>query len=602
MITKFYQAILILLCSASAGHANNVDTYIKEYGLAEESQRVVRAHEIFDTLKRSTNHLTGATSLAIIDSETTPWASALPDGNIVLSKGALDVVYKESSDDLAEARLAFILGHELAHQFNGDHYHEKLREIRISASGKFLRRSEEDVRSSHDREIRADISGFIYASVAGFRTDLILPEPDGEGGFFHYWVNQTGTQDGDKHPAALERTKTLAHKLADIDLNYFKYGSRLAHFGRFEMAHDLLRKFERPFPSKESMNIEVLSILGYTNILKSYSMQDLEDRYRFWMPTLLETDIRFPEPKKLNRRSLNIDDSDRKKVLEEAIIYLDSAVKMDPWDLASNTNLIIANMLSGNFGTAGDKVTKAMNFIPDSGGVLEHLRSIVSYAGEFESKQSVDIRESVEALEQRLMDDKTEPYVLYNLARILQEQGYFLKATGLWLKLYKDRQHIPVEYLNKICTEIGQICDAAPVPKDDESTRRYFAKIPVVLGQTIESTITRENLASWSGNGPVNPAGSGARVLVNGDDSILVVDQVAEMAVLGPDSHGFKNSEQLLEMLGQPVISTVRSGSSIWSYGQNFSAKIEQDKVSEVWLSYAPLSAELASHATDSNN
>jgi len=50
---------------------------------------------------------------------------ALRDGNIVLWRSAIDASYSRSKDEF-EARLAFILGHELGHLANDDYWHLEL--------------------------------------------------------------------------------------------------------------------------------------------------------------------------------------------------------------------------------------------------------------------------------------------------------------------------------------------------------------------------------------------------------------------------------------------------------------------------------------------
>ena len=52
-----------------------------------------------------------------------PLAAALPDGYIVLSKHAVEILYKNVSSIVGDTRTAFVLGHELAHLANDDHWH-----------------------------------------------------------------------------------------------------------------------------------------------------------------------------------------------------------------------------------------------------------------------------------------------------------------------------------------------------------------------------------------------------------------------------------------------------------------------------------------------
>jgi len=47
-----------------------------------------------------------------------PWAIALPDGYIIIASQTLDICYKNVSKEIGDTRIAFILGHELAHLAN----------------------------------------------------------------------------------------------------------------------------------------------------------------------------------------------------------------------------------------------------------------------------------------------------------------------------------------------------------------------------------------------------------------------------------------------------------------------------------------------------
>ena len=57
--------------------------------------------------------------------KTNPWnvslPIAIPDGWIILSKGALDISYRDPAK--GDDRMAFVLAHEIAHQLKDDFWH-----------------------------------------------------------------------------------------------------------------------------------------------------------------------------------------------------------------------------------------------------------------------------------------------------------------------------------------------------------------------------------------------------------------------------------------------------------------------------------------------
>src|SRR5262245_5761657 len=86
--------------------------------------RVARAHAIFRRLVEVAGRRAGVVPrLLIIASD--PWdlalPIALPDGGIVLSKGVLEISYRDPAR--GDDRLAFMLAHEIAHQLNDDFWH-----------------------------------------------------------------------------------------------------------------------------------------------------------------------------------------------------------------------------------------------------------------------------------------------------------------------------------------------------------------------------------------------------------------------------------------------------------------------------------------------
>ena len=78
----------------------HVGHYIETYGLVDSlTPKVQRAHDIFARVRLSAESPIGLTpSLKIINSDGKPWAIALPDGYIVLSRAALKICLLYTSD------------------------------------------------------------------------------------------------------------------------------------------------------------------------------------------------------------------------------------------------------------------------------------------------------------------------------------------------------------------------------------------------------------------------------------------------------------------------------------------------------------------------
>ena len=560
---------LLLTQSVGTAAAGNIESYLRYPGRAPDSVNVQIAHEIFDTLKRSTRSLTSASELVVVDSDREPWAVALADGNIVLSRGALEVVFRAGDSDLARARLAFVLGHELAHQFNGDHYHEEIREIR-SVPGKLSSQHEIDIDRSHQREIVADIRGFLFASVAGFRTDLLLPDtqPENAGNFLNYWVNQTGTQLGESHPSAVERTRILLDRLAVIDVSHFEYGARLVHFGDLEGAATLLENFERPFLSTEITNSEVLNVLGYLELKKAQSLLDSEIRYRFWFPALLETDISMPFL--ATSRSAANRQRAREIALENAIDHLGASLAMNPDNETGIVNLAIANMLDESFGTAKDILKKALKKKPEH-RLFRHLLALAMHA---EGAEPDAARHTLLNASQSVF---AEPYAVYNTARVLHEQAYDEMAQAEFGKLLRVLNRIPVSYQVAVCSALKQECNRGTADNAIDVASSFASQLPAAPGTQLDVS----KLDGWMSG---DSARSNHRIYRKGADSILVEDFTVKMVVLGAVSIGYESPEKLIDRLGQPDKRISASSAELWSYGPDSTVKVVAGKVSEIWL------------------
>jgi hypothetical protein len=109
--------------------ADHVAFFIANYGLADPAAHplVARAYRVFDRVRAAAD-VAGRRSprLKVIASLTDPWAQALRDGYVLLSRGAVAICYRAGDPALGDARLAFVLGHELAHLAKDDFWHAEV--------------------------------------------------------------------------------------------------------------------------------------------------------------------------------------------------------------------------------------------------------------------------------------------------------------------------------------------------------------------------------------------------------------------------------------------------------------------------------------------
>jgi Putative Zn-dependent protease, contains TPR repeats len=192
-------ALFALPSAAEQQHAKNeVAFYIDTYGEVrlEQDPEVANAHRVFERVRAAADKNSKRLSkLVVVNSGVDPWAIALPAGHIVLSKQAVAICHQQVSLTEADARLAFVLGHELAHLAHDDFWHHEVHGFLAAHTGTrqladFLRAHQE----IEEWELAADDKGFIYAAMTGYPVDLLLKTGAGKPHFFDFWMQQTNTR------------------------------------------------------------------------------------------------------------------------------------------------------------------------------------------------------------------------------------------------------------------------------------------------------------------------------------------------------------------------------------------------------------------------
>lgn len=254
----------LLLTLANAVVAENrikdeVGFYIATYGeiRPEQDPQVALTQRIFARVQAvAENNDKRLPKLVVINSRTDPWAIALPSGHIVLSKQAISICHQLPKTE-ADACLAFILGHEIAHLSHDDFWHHEVYGFLTTHPGtrdlaNFLR-NHRDIR---DKEMEADDAGFVYAAMAGYPVDLLLETANNKPHFFNFWVQQTHTQADTTHPGAEERAALLRSRLDVLKdkLSFFEFGVRLSHFDACDDGIYFLEEFQKTFPGREVLS------------------------------------------------------------------------------------------------------------------------------------------------------------------------------------------------------------------------------------------------------------------------------------------------------------------------------------------------------------
>ena len=198
------------------------------------------------------------------DQEVTSQAFILPDSSLIITESLLDLTIAKNEADEAtgEARLAFVLSHELTHLLNKDHKHfGSVLLFQKIVDKNYLK----DARLA---ELHADENGIFIMTMAGYKPKQVF-DLDGTN-FFADYQNKIRkklklpekTKNDEMHPEAILRAEELRLRLVMFTdkLRLFATGIERYHQERYRQSEELFRTFFHYFPSREVANNTGLSI------------------------------------------------------------------------------------------------------------------------------------------------------------------------------------------------------------------------------------------------------------------------------------------------------------------------------------------------------
>jgi len=556
--------------------------YIEVFGEvdAEDDSNVRRAHQVFEQVRNVAEDPIGFTpALKVINSDRQPWALALPDGYIILSRGALDICYDGSGIEQGNARLAFVLGHELAHLVSRDFWHRK---VFLSLSG--TSKSEylsgvkgivaddffDDTETAKSKtikrkELHADDAGFLYASLAGYQTTLIFDQIKGKN-FLNDWVRQTRTLNDNTHLGPEERSNFLKARFSAIaaKVAFFKAGVQLAQFGRFRDAQYLFEAFAQSFPSHE-----VSTNLGYVHFQQALQFIPEERRYQFWLPLQL---VDAPELFMATRGLDGTLSPNAVRHFREAEKYFKKATHARHDDIPSRINLASVYFQLGEFYKARASVEEARTLDESNVDTLA-LRALILN----EQEEDIDMWPVATRLLRKLVD-KGSLSARYNLARLYQKRGRDTDAKFEWHMLRTQFEDVPQVYRKSVCVALGEDSDCVksisktslyPTVLSDKSLLDNF-KFPERLDKSSWETDTLQA-------GPLFVE----RFLSTSGDEILLID--GRPLLLTDRLENPLSTARMLACCGKSSEHLQLSQRSLWKYGLSWTAVMEEGMATELW-------------------
>ena len=581
---------ILLFISSSASHGASCSTskcYTDAYNSVDSAAfpLVNRVNGIFRKLRNTVGlKKTNRAKLLVIDAEGYPWAVALSDNTVVLTTGAIRKMYQGDDYALSDARTAFVLGHELSHLVTDDLFHHRaFAATRLPEGG-----TSDWQRSSPADENRADFNGYLFATISGYETQQLLRRKNN---FFNSWLDQLGVVEGNSHPGMPERVDFIRTRFSTLqaEIPYYKFAVMLAHFGHYKDAQLLFEDYLNKVETQQAY-----SNLGYVYLQRARKEMPDSLSYKYWIPTLLEPDsgLETNRSRSLFQRSIP---AAAINLLEMAETKLKVAVEMNADDLASHINLaatylFLPDKIHHAYAAIKDARNTPLGKDPSVAIQLESIYQLIRAADDDDNGDRWP--KARDKLAEIARQDDAPENLLYNLSRMLDSRGRSGAATQYWKTLHRKLHTLPRIYQIQVCLRLGLDSCNESIADIDAVTllapELTSGNIPI--GQDIRYPAAREYLEEhWSDRVAPRKELEDLNAVVYSNtsgDKLMVLDHYVEMLMktVPGDTH-FARIENLIDTFGPPHASLPASGGFILSYGSNWSALVEDSRVTEIWLS-----------------
>ncbi|KPA08794.1 TPR repeat-containing protein [Candidatus Magnetomorum sp. HK-1] len=485
---QFYIAIFIITC-CTAGNTFQSKHYAKywekSYGKLSENDNhlVKRTNEIFQNVLIAADKKSNRSpKLLIVKSTELFWPRVLRDGTVILTKNVLERCYQDENLENGDAKLAYIIGHELAHLAQDDYWSENT-EYLVEENIKKIIKS--NLKEDLTKELRADAYGMLYMFMAGYNPYLIMNNGKI---FFHNWSNHPD----DQHPNPGQRAKLLMNKLDEIhsNINLFYLGIRLFQLGKYEDSLSLLIAFKEMFPCREVSN--AIGLLYYQKSINALSKYKPEKTFQYKLSIILDMETRA------NKFGTYKADNYPKKFkdnIKRAIQYFQSACDRDLLYIPSRVNLSAALILNEEYSKAEGILEDAIKINPNDPGVINNNAIAIYLNGRKKNKDM--FQESVDSLKKaiKIKSDFSDAY--FNLGRIMSFRKNNDNAIQYWKKYIKYDQQS--NYSKQVYKALG--IDKSSIVKNISTIISKIPKCPFTFGEVtpeIDSMLIKFDLTKYA--------------------------------------------------------------------------------------------------------
>ena len=441
-------------------------TYWKKYALNDDSELVERSQQVFTVLLRAWDQSRIEPGLYVVESDSGAWAASLADGNILLSKQAIETCFSFGKQR-GEHLLAFVLAHELAHQRADDLWHQRFFRMIGTQSAesqkKMLAGMELDadlLAQLEQKEAQADHDGLVLMSSVGFDAYQIINDKD----FFTLWVeniwqqncagNDTGKGNYDACTQAQARALRTQTQLETVATQSMLYELGLQAFvsANYQQAREYFTIYGRDYPGRAIISAIGLSYFAQAQAIQKQLIELAAEagskrQADFYYPMILDahassTDAaQLSNSKRADRKGLISRLQKQKLILiNQSIGQFEKAIRLAPdyqqtylllasAHLLANNSYRVRGVLQGQyvpmFGT--DSAVEMLLALTDaiegnSDQSIKKLKSLV---------KALDANKAVSPIAENILRYS----VFYNLAELYQAIDKVEDAKKVWLEL-----------------------------------------------------------------------------------------------------------------------------------------------------------------------
>jgi len=437
-------------------------TYWKKYTLDENNPMVERSQQVFSVLLRAWDQSRIEPGLYVVESEAGAWAASLADGNILLSKQAIETSFS-FGQQRGEHLLAFILAHELAHQRADDLWHQRFFRMIGTHSAESqekmmagLELDSEMLTQLEQKEAQADHDGLVLMSSVGFDPHQIVTDKD----FFTLWVeniwNQSCIEEDTKNniyhackqaQARALRTQAQLKTVATQSMLY-ELGVQEFVAGNYEQARNYFTIYGRDYPGRAIISAIGLSYFAQAQDIQQQLIElEPDNNVNFYYPMILDAQIGNSESQVLlNTKRANTNSLIKKlqkqkmSLLNQAIDQFEKAIRLAPDYRQSYILLASAHLLANN----SYRVRGVLQgqYLPRF-GKDSSVDMLLALTSNIEGNVDLSIKllnKQVETLNNKkvvssLPENVLRYSVFYNLAELYKSIGKTEQSKKVWMNL-----------------------------------------------------------------------------------------------------------------------------------------------------------------------